>query len=96
MRILGKKAIYKGKEYRFNRSRDGEYSILSKNEADVKLGFEKIDENVYIKYVSLEELDFVFEKVAVVKYRGDEFIASFIEKDKIMLYTLSVELGKKY
>lgn len=49
-----------------------------------------------MKSVKPEELDFIFEKNTIVKYRGDEFIGSIIENDKIMLYTRDAALGRKY
>lgn len=96
IRTLGKKALYKGQEYEFLNRSDGTYGIYSQDSRDIENGFEKIAANRYWKDVTLEELDFVFEKESVVIYKGDEFIASIIEKNQIMLYTRDVSLGKKY
>ena len=36
-----------------------------------------------MKMVKLEDLDIVFEKNTIVKYKGDEFTGSVIEGDKL-------------
>lgn len=96
MRTLGKTALYKGREYEFLNKSDGTYAIYSENSADLESGFIKIDTDRFMKSVKPEELDFIFEKNTIVKYRGDEFIGSIIENDKIMLYTRDAALGRKY
>lgn len=96
IRTLGKKALYKEREYEFLHKSDGTYAIYSENSDDLENGFKKIDTNRYMKLVKLEDLDLVFEKNTIVKYKGDEFIGSVIEGDKIMLYTRDTPLGKKY
>lgn len=96
MRTLGKTALYKGREYEFLNKSDGTYAIYSENSADLESGFIKIDTDRFMKSVKPEELDFIFEKNTIVKYRGDEFIGSIIENDKIMLYTRDTALGRKY
>lgn len=96
MRTLGKIALYKGREYEFLNKSDGTYAIYSENSADLESGFIKIDTDRFMKSVKPEELDFIFEKNTIVKYRGDEFIGSIIENDKIMLYTRDAALGRKY
>lgn len=96
MRTLGKTAFYKGREYEFLNKSDGTYAIYSENSADVENGFIKIDTDRFMKSIKLEELDFIFEKNTIVKYKGDEFIGSIIENDKIMLYTRDAALGRKY
>lgn len=96
MRTLGKTALYKGREYEFLNKSDGTYAIYSENSADLESGFIKIDTDRFMKSVKPEELDFIFEKNTIVKYKGDEFIGSIIENDKIMLYTRDAALGRKY
>lgn len=96
MRTLGKTALYKGREYEFLNKSDGTYAIYSENSADLESGFIKIDTDRFMKSVKPEELAFIFEKNTIVKYRGDEFIGSIIENDKIMLYTRDTALGRKY
>lgn len=96
MRTLGKIALYKGREYEFLNKSDGTYAIYSENSADLESGFIKIDTDRFMKSVKPEELDFIFEKNTIVKYKGDEFIGSIIENDKIMLYTRDAALGRKY
>ena len=96
IRTLGKKALYKEQEYEFLHKSDGTYAIYSENSNDIEKGFEKIDTNRYMKLVNLEDLDYIFEKNTVVVYKGDEFIGSVIDNNKIMLYTREILLGKKY
>lgn len=96
MRTLGKTALYKGREYEFLNKSDGTYAIYSENSADLESRFIKIDTDRFMKSVKPEELDFIFEKNTIVKYKGDEFIGSIIENDKIMLYTRDAALGRKY
>lgn len=96
MRTLGKIALYKGREYEFLNKSDGTYAIYSENSADLESGFIKIDTDRFMKSVKPEELDFIFEKNTIVKYKGDEFTGSIIENDKIMLYTRDAALGRKY
>lgn len=96
MRTLGKIALYKGREYEFLNKSDGTYAIYSENSADLESGFIKIDTDRFMKTVKPEELDFIFEKNTIVKYKGDEFTGSIIENDKIMLYTRDAALGRKY
>lgn len=96
MRTLGKTALYKGREYEFLNKSDGTYAIYSENSADLESGFIKIDTDRFMKSVKPEELDFIFEKNTIVKYKGDEFTGSIIENDKIMLYTRDAALGRKY
>lgn len=96
IKTLGKMAIYKGEMYEFLQKSDGTYAIYSSNTQELVNGFKKIDEKRYMKLVSLEELDYVYEKNTIVIYQGDEFIGSSIEGSAIMLYTRNVLLGKKY
>ncbi len=96
MKTLGKFAVYKGKEYQFIDIGDGNYSLISEDEKDTKVGFQQIRLGRYSKDVKLKDLDFVFKKNTIVKYKGDEFTGSVIENNKIMLYTRNTILGKKY
>lgn len=96
IKTLGKMAIYKGEMYEFLQKSDGTYAIYSSNTQELVNGFKKIDEKRYMKLVSLEELDYVYEKNTIVIYQGDEFIGSSIEGSAIMLYTRNALLGKKY
>ena len=96
MKTLGKFAVYKGKEYQFTDIKDGNYSLISEDEKDTNIGFQEIRIGRYSKDVELKDLDFVFMKNTIVKYKGDEFTGSVIEGDKIMLYTRNTILGKKY
>ena len=96
MKTLGKFAVHKGKEYQFTDIRDGNYSLISEDEKDTNIGFQEIRIGRYSKDVELKDLDFVFMKNTIVKYKGDEFTGLVIEGDKIMLYTRNTILGKKY
>ena len=96
IKTLGKRALYKEQEYEFLNKSNGAYAIYSNHNDSLEMGFERIDTNRYIKLINLEDLDFVFEKNTIVKYKGDEFVGSIIEENKIMLYTRNVLLGKKY
>ena len=109
MKILGKFAVYNGREYQFVDLNNGTYSLILNEQRDVHIGFESVRSGRYVKDVLLKDLDFVFEKNTIVKYKGDEFVGSIIEENKIMLYTGSiieenkimlytrnVLLGKKY
>ena len=96
MKTLGKFAVYNGREYQFVDLNNGTYSLISNEQRDVHIGFESVRSGRYVKDVPLEDLDFVFEKNTIVKYKGNEFVGSIIEKNKIMLYTRNVLLGKKY
>ena len=82
--------------YEFSQKSDGTYAIYSSNNQELVNGFRKIDDKRYMKLVSLEEIDYVYEKKTIVIYQGDEFIGSSIERSAIMLYTRNVLLGKKY
>ena len=96
MKTLGKFAVYNGREYQFVDLNNGTYSLISNEQRDVHIGFESVRSGRYVKDVLLKDLDFVFEKNTIVKYKGDEFVGSIIEENKIMLYTRNVLLGKKY
>ena len=96
MKTLGKFAVYNGREYQFVDLNNGTYSLISNEQRDVHIGFESVQSGRYVKDVLLKDLDFVFEKNTIVKYKGDEFVGSIIEENKIMLYTRNVLLGKKY
>ncbi|HIT86510.1 MAG TPA: hypothetical protein IAB62_01790 [Candidatus Coprocola pullicola] len=96
MKTLGKFAVYNGREYQFVDLNNGTYSLILNEQRDVHIGFESVRSGRYVKDVLLKDLDFVFEKNTIVKYKGDEFVGSIIEENKIMLYTRNVLLGKKY
>ena len=98
MKTLGKVAIYQGHEYEFRQKSDGRYALYSNHSKSVEDGFERISETEerFMKIVKLEEVAGVFEKETDVIYKGDTFIGSCIEGDKVMLYTRNVPLGQKY
>ena len=98
MKTLGKVAIYKEHEYEFRQKSDGRYALYSNDSKSLEDGFMKISETEerYMKIVKLEELACVFQKETDVIYKGDTFIGSLIEGDKVMLYTRNAPLGQKY
>ena len=58
IRTLGKRALYKEREFRFLHKSDGTYAIYSENSKDMENGFKKIDTNHYMKLVNLEDFGF--------------------------------------
>lgn len=98
MKTLGKVAIYQEHEYEFRQKSDGRYALYSSDSKSLEDGFKRISatEERFMKIVEIEELACVFEKETEVIYKGDTFIGSLIEGDRVMLYTRNVPLGQKY
>ncbi len=98
METLGKVAIYQEHKYEFWQKSDGRYALYSNDSKSVKDGFKRISETEerFMKIVELEEVAGGFEKETDVIYKGDTFIGSCIEGDKVMLYTRNVPLGQKH
>ena len=94
MKIAGKRAIYQEKGYEFQEYK-GIYALILEDENDLEFGFEKIEEG-YRKLVTLEEVDFVFEKKSTILYQGEEFQTSIIKNNEILLSTRDRMLAKKY
>lgn len=94
MKILGKIAIYKGTEYEFRKKTDGSYALYSDDIKSLEAGFRRISEKEekFMKIITLDEVEGVFEKETEVIYGGDTFIGSVIQGSKIMLYTRNVLL----
>lgn len=98
MKTLGKIAIYQGTEYEFRKKTDGSYALYSDDIKSLEAGFRRISEKEekFMKIITLDEVEGVFEKETEVIYGGDTFIGSVIQGSKIMLYTRNVLLGQKY
>ena len=98
MKTLGKIAIYQGTEYEFRKKTDGSYELYSDDIKSLEAGFRRISEKEekFMKIITLDEVECVFEKETEVIYGGDTFIGSVIQGSKIMLYTRNVPLGQKY
>ncbi len=86
MRRDGAHAIYKGKEYSlfFNFKPDGteEFELISLDSQDVNNGFIEEEKGVYIKKITLEELETAYSVYTWCKYKGYEFqVLAYSEKD---------------
>ena len=87
MKTLGKIAIYQGTEYEFRKKTDGSYALYSDDIKSLGAGFRRISEKEekFMKIITLDEVEGVFEKETEVIYGGDTFIGSVIQGSKIML-----------
>ncbi|MFS0602638.1 hypothetical protein [Peribacillus frigoritolerans] len=91
----GKYAIHNGSEYNFSLLEDKSIRLISNKYADLSQGFKHFDENIYIKNVSVEEVD-LFKINSKAKYKGELFSASEDGKTgKVLLDTTNTELAKK-
>ena len=95
---LGNRAIYHGEECEFIYKTKGKTAVVSYNSHSVENGFQQLElaPERYLKYVTIDELSFVFERKTSVIYQGDEFIGSWVENDRIMLMSSSPEMYEKY
>jgi hypothetical protein len=91
----GKYALYNGDEYRFAKSKANTIELISNNLADLNKGFKKYAENVYVKTVTLGEIDKLFYIYSYAKYKGVEFPASKGEDGTVLLDTSDTELAKQ-
>ncbi|MCT4475605.1 hypothetical protein N0U24_00340 [Peribacillus frigoritolerans] len=91
----GKYAIHNGSEYSFSLLEDKSIRLISHKHADLSQGFKHLDENIYIKNVSVEEVD-LFKINSKAIYKGELFPASEERKTgKVLLDTTNTELAKK-
>ena len=76
MKTLGKIAIYQGTEYEFQKKTDGSYALYSDDIKSLEAGFRRISEKEekFMKIITLDEVEGVFEKETEVIYGGDTFI----------------------
>lgn len=56
-KLKGKYAMHNGSEYSFSLLEDKSIRLISHKQADLSQGFKHLDENIYIKNVSVEEVD---------------------------------------
>ncbi|MFE4142975.1 hypothetical protein ACFX4I_13965 [Peribacillus sp. YIM B13472] len=90
----GKYAIHNGSEYSFSLE-DKSIRLISNKHADLSQGFKHLDENIYIKNVSVEEVD-LFKINSKAVYKGEVFPASEERRTgKVLLDTTNTELAKK-
>lgn len=71
----GKYAIHNGSEYSFSLLEDKSIRLISNKYADLSQGFKHLDENIYLKNVSVEEVD-LFKINSKAIYKGEIFPAS--------------------
>ncbi|MCY9004368.1 hypothetical protein [Peribacillus frigoritolerans] len=91
----GKYAIHNGSEYSFSLLEDKSIRLISNKYADLSQGFKHFDENIYIKNVSVEEVD-LFKINSKAIYKGEVFSAFEERKTgKVLLDTTNTELAKK-
>ncbi|CAH0178061.1 hypothetical protein [Peribacillus simplex] len=91
----GKYAIHNGSEYSFSPLEHKSIRLISNKHADLSQGFKHLDENIYIKNVSVEEVD-LFKINSKAIYKGEVFPASEERRTgKVLLDTTNTELAKK-
>ncbi|MFF2458271.1 hypothetical protein [Peribacillus simplex] len=92
----GKYAMYNGDEYSFRLLEDKSIRLISNKQSDLSHGFKHLDENIYIKNVSVEEVENLFKINSKAKYKGELFSVSEDGKTgKVLLDTTNTELAKK-
>ncbi|PRS36078.1 hypothetical protein C6W19_15435 [Bacillus sp. RJGP41] len=91
----GKYAIHNGSEYSFSLLEDKSIRLISNKYADLSQGFKHLDENIYIKNVSVEEVD-LFKINSKAIYKGEVFPASEEKRTgNVLLATTNTELAKR-
>ncbi|MFF2500728.1 hypothetical protein [Peribacillus sp. NPDC058075] len=92
----GKYAMHNGSEYSFSLLEDKSIRLISHKKADLSQDFKYLDENIYIKNVSVEEVENLFKINSRAKYKEELFPASEERKTgKVLLVTTNTELAKK-
>ncbi|MFJ8071220.1 hypothetical protein ACIQZD_20055 [Peribacillus sp. NPDC096447] len=92
----GKYAMHNGSEYSFSLLEDKSIRLISHKPADLSQGFKHLDENIYIKNVSVEEVGNFFKINSKAIYKREMFRASEERKTgKVLLATTNTELAKK-
>ena len=86
-----------GKEYRFVVPKGNYIELVSHNKKeDINNGFSYYAEGVFIKNVSLEEVENLFKISSKARYKGELFPVSEEGKTgKVLLDTTNTELAKK-
>lgn len=93
----GEYTIFNGKEYRFIESESkGFIELISNNKEDMNYGFIHYKDIIYIKVISLNEVEKLFLIHSFAKYKGELFGASNGENGKILLSTPHLKLAEKY
>lgn len=85
-------AIYKGIEYSAGIKDDGNIVLRSHNLDDINRGFHKKvvgNNSIYIKYVSRDEIEKIYDKRVVVRYKGFEFNVIEETEDKISIVAMT-------
>ncbi len=92
----GKYAIHNGSEYSFSLLEDKSIRLISNKHADLSQGFKHLDENIYIKNVSVEEVENLFKINSKAIYKEEVFPASEERRTgNVLLATTNTELAKK-
>ncbi|MBL3644296.1 hypothetical protein JMN23_18230 [Bacillus sp. RHFB] len=92
----GKYAIHNGSKYSFSLLEDKSIRLISNKHADLSQGFKHFDENIYIKNVSVEEVENLFKINSKAIYKGEMFSASEERKTgKVLLDTTNTELAQR-
>ncbi|WP_057913943.1 hypothetical protein [Peribacillus muralis] len=91
----GKYAMYNGSEYSFMLLKDKSIRLISNKQPDLSQGFKHFN-NIYIKNVSVEDVENLFKINSMAKYKGELFPVSEERKTgKVLLDTTNTELAKK-
>ena len=91
----GKYTMHNSSEYSFSLLED-KSMLISHKQADLSQGFKHLDENIYIKNVSVEEVENLFKINSKAIYKGEVFPASEERRTgKVLLDTTNTELAKK-
>lgn len=97
----GRYAIYKGKEYEFDREDDGQYYLIFRNPSTEELNklgkdsFYEEFENFWRKDVKKTDVDSIYVYNTVCKYKGYEFQVLGEQEDKYLITTSNAEGCKK-
>ncbi|MGE7595283.1 hypothetical protein ACQKM1_19010 [Peribacillus frigoritolerans] len=91
----GRYTIHNGSEYSISLLEEKSLRLISNKHADLSQGFKHFDENIYIKNVSVEEVN-LFKINSKAIYKGEVFPASEERRTgKVLLDTTNTELAKR-
>ncbi len=88
-------AIYQGIEYSAGVNENGQISLRSNDKESVRLGFELYLNRIYIKRVTIDQVESIYSKETQVTYLGGKFIVINKSEDKILVQSI-VEDHSKY
>ncbi|MGM7723473.1 hypothetical protein [Metabacillus sp. Hm71] len=93
----GKYVLYNGEEYKFTNlnSHLNSIELVSNKPNDLNKGFNLYAENVFVKTVSLNDIEKLFYVYLYVRYKGKEFPASDGKDGTILLDTSDAEIAKE-